>query len=422
MQIQSISSAPIQLSEYQPKFLHLSEADRAYIQTRFSGRLRLSQQVLGDETWDVVDPGPHVGVLTLPSSRRVECRPKVDAANVFYMMAVAHELPRLEEEIAEFDSFDELLEFVVDRFATLAEERIQAGLFRRYLDHEENLGVVRGRIMIAQDLQQNFALRHRIYCEFSELSWDIPENQVIRQVADQMLRWPFRRELQSRLYQIESTLAEVTASRHDAAVIDDFIYNRLNYEYRPVHQLCRLLLDAASFHEDAGDFEFQTFLVNMNDLFEKYVAKSLEEGLPLRFSTRAQADSHLDRHRLVNITPDVVVSQAGAPICILDTKYKRLDAGEFKNHDLYQVLSYCTALRTTQGMLVYPKHLVGLEQDSEVRNSDITIRQVTLDLGGSVDDLRLATTSLVAAVSEWSDRSTRPDEPHSLGTKKWPQH
>jgi 5-methylcytosine-specific restriction enzyme subunit McrC len=395
---------PIRLSEYQPKSVLLSDEDRAYLVGRFNDRLRLTVQLVDGGAVDVIDPGPNVGVLMLPSGRRIECRPKVDAANIFYMMAVAHELPDLEEELAEYDRFDDLLEFVVARFATLAEERIQQGLHRQYLEREENLGAVRGRILVAPDLRHNFALRHRTYCEFAELSWDIPENQVVRQVAYQMAGWSFRPELRSRLTQIESVLAaEVSPTKFSASVVDSFVYSRLNYEYRPLHQLCRLLLDASSFHEEAGAFEFQTFLVDMNDLFERYVAKVLDQWLTSgEFRVHAQWNDRLDVGRKVRIIPDIVFSRSGVPILAMDTKYKRLEQGEFKNHDLYQMLSYCTALQLDKGVLVYPRHLMDIEQDVLVRNSSMVIREMTLDLSGGVTDLQLATTRFAARIGEWS--------------------
>ena len=116
----SSSLDTIRLDEYRADRFHLDDQDRSYLQTRFGRQIRHSLQVIEGETWDVLDPGPHVGILTLPSGRRLESRPKVNANNVFYMMAVAHELPRMEDELAEFDSFDYLLEFVVHWFVKLA--------------------------------------------------------------------------------------------------------------------------------------------------------------------------------------------------------------------------------------------------------------------------------------------------------------
>jgi 5-methylcytosine-specific restriction enzyme subunit McrC len=50
-------------------------------------------------------------------------------------------------------------------------------------------------------------------------------------------------------------------------------YNRLNGEYRQIHRLCGLFLQGASLSEELGPFEFRTFLLDMNKLFEDFVSK-----------------------------------------------------------------------------------------------------------------------------------------------------
>jgi 5-methylcytosine-specific restriction enzyme subunit McrC len=402
MQTAQTEDEVIRLTEYVPHSLYLEAQDRAYLQERFASRLSLSQMVVDDVTLDVIDPGPHVGVVAMPSGRRLECRPKVDAGNLLYMMAVAYEFPRLEVEEAPFDSMSEVLEFVVDHFALLAEERIRNGLFRHYLDVEENLGTIRGRILFARDVVHNFALRHRTYCEYSELSWDVRENQVVRQVASQMSRWPFRRELRAKLDYIDGVMAEVSQTRYQASVIDTLTYSRLTEEYRPLHQLCRLLMQASSMHEDEGYFESQTFLVDMNQLFESFLTQVLLEGMPQEFEVLDQETTHLDTAGEVDMRPDVLIKLRRMPLGVIDAKYKKLASGEYKHHDLYQVLAYCTAHAVARGMLVYPRHMEPIEQDIRVRNSPVVVRQSTLDLGGDLDTLRANVERFVAGVAKWA--------------------
>ena len=104
----------------------------------------------------------------------------------------------------------------------------------------------------------------------------------------------------------------------------------------------------------------------------------------------------------MDLRPDVVLLRSGVPAGILDAKYKRLDAGEFKNHDLYQVLSYCLTMDSLRGMLIYPRHLVDVDDQIEVRNSSIAIKQLTVPLGGSLEQLQSALSDFVDSVRTWS--------------------
>ena len=65
----------------------------------------------------------------------------------------------------------------------------------------------------------------------------------------------------------------------------------------------------------------------------------------------------------------------------IDCKYKRLAIGEFKHHDQYQMLAYCTALPVNSGLLVYPRHETEVVGGYRVRNSVVRVHQMTIDLG-----------------------------------------
>jgi len=388
-------SETLLLTEYQEWIGDLLPEDRLFLNREFAKKITHRREMRAEVLRDVVNPNQYVGVLILPSGLRIELRPKIPTTNVFYMLAVAESLP-FREELADYESLEEVLEFVVNYFATLAEERLTAGLYRSYCEAEDNLAFVRGRIDIAANIRENFALRHRTYCRYSELTWDVPENQVIRQVAHTLSGWQFRPRTRRRLAQLDTALAEVSPTRHTSDVVDRFTYSRLNDAYRAVHSLCRLFLVNSSVSESSGAFGFQSFLVDMNRLFEQFVTQVLFEatsGNGIWFAS--QRETHLDHANQVEMKPDFLLRGAGALI-VGDCKYKRLDSGDFKNSDLYQMISYCTAEGSTRGVLVYPRHLVEADATVEVRRSPIRIEQLTLPLGGTLTDLKLASATLAS--------------------------
>lgn len=106
--------------------------------------------------------------------------------------------------------------------------------------------------------------------------------------------------------------------------------------------------------------------------------------------------------------PDIVVRRGGHPLLAIDCKYKRLDAGQFKNHDQYQILAYCTSLNVERGLLVYPRHEQALDEDIQVRNSGVRIRQISIDLGGDRREFAGACHAFVARVIAWSGMPFSP--------------
>src|SRR5262249_55038517 len=148
------------------------------------------------------------------------------------LLAAAVDLPDpFLDAPAEVDQVAEVLEFVVARFAALLEQRLDRGLYGAYVETEDNLAAVRGRIAVVEDLRRNHVLRQRTYCRFSEYAWDIPENQMLRQVVRRLAGWGLSAETGRRLRRLDDLLAEVTPGQFVAADLDRFAYHRLNDDY-----------------------------------------------------------------------------------------------------------------------------------------------------------------------------------------------
>ena len=229
----------VRLTEFQDWVGDLAQEDVQYVLSQLSSKVVLERKIQDGQY--VLNPKQFVGVVTLPTGRRLESHPKIPLRNLFYMLAVAFDLPSpFREQIAKFAQIDEILEFIVSFFANLVEKRIDQGLYRSYLEQEDNLTAVRGRIGFAEDLRRNYVMRHRTYCRYDEFSWDIPENQIIRQVLHLLGGWGFGRELRLRLHGLDSALSEVTPKVLPLSSFDRFQYHRFNEDYRQIHQFCRL--------------------------------------------------------------------------------------------------------------------------------------------------------------------------------------
>jgi 5-methylcytosine-specific restriction enzyme subunit McrC len=369
----------VQLTEYQDWIGNLSGEDAEYILLHLSPKVAIRRRVQDDQY--VLNPNQYVGIVTLPSGRRLESYPKVPVRNLFYMLAVAFNLPSpFRDELAKYAQLDEILEFVVSFFADLVERRLDQGLYRSYVEQEDNLTTVRGRILFAEDVRRNYVLRHRTCSRYTEFSWDIPENQIIRQVTYLLGGWELRGNLRRRLHRLDGALTEITPVNLPASMISRFQYNRLNEDYRQLHQFCRLFLEGASLSEESGPFDFQTFLIDMNKLFERFVAQILLERALDDMVIDDQVPVYLGYKRKVLMRPDIVVSEGETVVVVADCKYKRLEPDEFKNHDIYQMLAYCTATRVQRGLLIYPLHAAVIQDEVKIRNTQTAVRQVVIDL------------------------------------------
>jgi len=379
--------SPLILHEYEHWQGVLDREDASYLGMHLSKQLDIFQKPWSTDC--SIHCKQYVGVVNLPSGRRVEILPKVPIATLFSMLAIAYDLPdAFRDDLAGYLSFADLFAFVVDYFVEMVQAHIDQGLYRSYIEFEDNLPSVRGRIIFAVDMQCNAILRQNTYCRFGELTWDIPENQIIRQVIHALSGWDFDRSLHSRLHAADISLAEISDTHFSADVIDRFQYHRQNEVYIPTHHFCRLFLDGFSLSERSGEAQFRTFLIDMNELFERFVSQILLRFLAKSLQVKMQKRDSLDIAGIIGIRPDIIITTQDRRAVIADCKYKRDPVPS--ESDCYQMLAYCTALSARQGILIYPQTEHSSPCTLSIRYSPIRIQTCNIDL--SVAGNTLSTT------------------------------
>ena len=123
---------------------------------RAARRLKLSRTAVLARTSQGLQAGQVVGILTTPRII-LEILPKIDGedgavrAALVRMLAVARELPVADGELAALDTQrHDLLELLVGLFAGRLLAAVRCGLPHRYVVHEEDLKLLRGRLDITR--------------------------------------------------------------------------------------------------------------------------------------------------------------------------------------------------------------------------------------------------------------------------------
>jgi 5-methylcytosine-specific restriction enzyme subunit McrC len=91
--------------------------------------------------------------------------------------------------------------------------------------------------------------------------------------------------------------------------------------------------------------------------------------------------------RITQFQPDLLFQDDNVPVLVGDCKYKRATQQAGSDSDLYQMVAYCTALGLDHGVLIYPRHLDDIG-DETIRKSPIRIHRVSVDLGVPLAHLR----------------------------------
>ena len=399
----------IGLTEYTPVVLALSADDCNAIVVDGKKRLTIIPTTTAGEF--EVNPNQYAGVMRLPSGQTLDLLPKVPLFNVMWMISEVERLEGIDfhrlERQANITTFEDILEPIAAAFVEQITMLIERGLYRAYVEQEDNLTAIRGRIDFREDLNRNVVLRHRTYCRFTEFSWDVPENQVIRQVVRKLAGWGFSPRLTGELMSLDRQMEDVARTHYTASDIDRFHYSRQSEHYRPIHQFCRLFLEGFSLSEGTGDSPFDGFLIDMNVLFERFTAIKLDKHLPSPgWKLNRQASSPLFDNFGLTIRPDLLLEHIGTTTLVADTKYKKRTGADSSSADYYQMIAYCTVLGLRDAILLYPRHNSDLDQRLTVRGSQIRIHETSIDLRESRESIEAEFAALARQMLSISDSSS----------------
>ncbi len=260
-----------------------------------------------------------------------------------------------------------LLDVFVLHFCDQLHAELMQGMIRHYVERNENITVLRGRLRVEQQFKHNLAHKERLYCQYDELSADNTHNQVIKYVLRLMMKISTGVMMRKQLTELLMRFDAITNVKADLPMIDSLAFNRSSCRYKAIFKQCRWFLQGL--HPDVlvGHDSCLTLLFDMNKLFESYVASvfrklAWKEGLRLREQGPQKYMVRRDdrNEQLFLMKPDMVfLDTDNRFVAIADAKWKMLDDREKKlgisQADLYQMAGYAMRYGVDRLALIYPK-------------------------------------------------------------------
>jgi 5-methylcytosine-specific restriction enzyme subunit McrC len=258
---------------------------------------------------------------------------------------------------------------LVDVVAALLCARVNSlarhGLYR---DYDATRGVeryLRGRLQLIDQLRSH-GLGTEFHCLYDEYTENNPQNQVLASTLRRLLSAVSSPKIRRDVSRNLLIFSDVDLAPVDEDTLDNLYYTRLTRHYRPMHNLCRLILRGIAVEGPRGETKATSFLVDLNRIFEAFIAAILTEALKGEgFTVQYQSKTELmtpENHKYgLPIRPDLVITSNGfrKQGLVLDAKFKKvftenLYGGKaLRNPDFYQIFSYASKFKT-YGLLVYP--------------------------------------------------------------------
>ncbi|VVB55601.1 McrBC 5-methylcytosine restriction system component [uncultured archaeon] len=326
--------------------------------------------------------------------------------NLLFLLRYAFDLKPYENDIAAMHKkpadWFEILTFL---YAKNLQEALKRGIFRNYITHEENLGVLKGKWLISQHLNINPFQKHRFYVQYDEFSPDNLLNQVLKFATIQIRCQSMDASNRQQLAILSDWMDEVILPPAlNNAVLEQIIFTRLNERFRPLFNMAKLFLENQAIETQAGATNAFAYTFDMNKLFEKFIAKFIQEhrgrilggtGYELCDILEKARGSHKylakdDKGKdIFRLEPDIIFkNKDGTVPLIIDTKYKILNDKErkkgIKEEDMYQAAVYAQIYKCQRVVLIYPQvnNITPIQKNFKlnVLDAEVEVRTVNLSI------------------------------------------
>lgn len=295
--------------------------------------------------------------------------------NVYYLLTYAWDfLPEGEGRDVSAERCPNLVNLFAAIFASGVRQLVRRGLDRTYVDHTEEIPLLRGRIDFGESTKRQSQWRARMVCTFDELSHDALHNRILRATLDRLLAADITAENRRALHVAREWLAHVRTVRLSTALFRRVQLHRNNRHYRFLLSLCELLYKTLLPSESVGIVRFRDFIRDdrvMPKLFEKFVfhfARRHCHGAAVSakcIAWNGEAETDEARALLPGMLTDVTIEWPQRKL-ILDCKFyrealaERGDSRRLHSQHLYQLHAYLTnqaivpGWEGCEGMLFYP--------------------------------------------------------------------
>ncbi len=283
---------------------------------------------------------------------------EIPIANIYYLLCYAWDVLEEKPTLDDVDVLEstDLLDLFARVLVNGMRRLLRRGLDRGYLQREEEIAGVRGKVLVTTTLRRNLLCQGRAACAWDELEYDTLPNRVLKTTLQRLhAAIELDKNTRADVHDLLRWLAPVQLIEPRAEHFRRIQLHRNNRIYGFLLHICEFVHEHWLPDERGGGRHFRDFVRNgLPALFEKFVFNFYRRELPAHWHVSAPAfnwqfvDPNEDAVSLVpRMETDVCLDCPGRAI-ILDTKFyaQALKAGAFGTAarlspaNLYQLFTY----------------------------------------------------------------------------------
>lgn len=256
------------------------------------------------------------------------------------------------------------LEALVYSFCDAVSRARRGKIIRRYEGVTGTFDYPRGALRFPQQILSQIRNPQQFECAWIELTPDVPENQFIKSVLQEVRRF-CSRLCQNTIDAMLVNFDDVTSHSQPLELVQRIRLDRLSGQYASVIELGKQLLEGNGLGIMFGSLDGASQVILSPKLFEQYISQRFQDIADANAWTclLQQRGTYLC-HRgkggdLAEIIPDIrLVHRTGETILVADTKWKfPQTSGEhtdISREDATQALMYAAKFGARDAALIYP--------------------------------------------------------------------
>lgn len=272
-----------------------------------------------------------------------------------------------------------ILEIFISSYIKELNEICMNGLKNSYEQVCDNLNVLKGKLRVIDNIKRNRFSLNKFFCQYQRYTPNNAVNRVIKVTLEKLLNISKSFQNRDKIYRLLDVFSQVeTSANLDSDLIRTQHLDRTYKEYLKVMMWSRLFLKNSSVTSTQGNVVNTSIMFPMEKVFEDYIAYLFKKYSKDYIITTQDRSIFLVTHRnrgKFRLRPDIVVANDDAPVLIIDTKWKLLDAYNNRDNygisqsDMYQLYAYGKKyeMEHNKGRVnkVKPPHLVLLYPENE---------------------------------------------------------
>ena len=322
--------------------------------------------------------------------------------NIYHMLSYAFQTLNQEnyDDMA-VESFDEMYDLFAAILAKGIGIQLKQGLYREYINRQEELLVMRGKINMPRTIKNRLAHERVLTCDFDELSENNLFNQIIKTMVMLLLRnAKVKAEYKDDLKKKMLFFSNVDTLEPMSIRWSSIRFQRNNQTYRMLISICQLIIEGMLITTDAGDYRLASFIdeQRMCRLYEKFILEYYSRHYPELRVSASQIPWSVDdgiRTMLPVMQSDIHL-QKDNTVLIIDAKYySHTTQTQYAKHTLhsnnmYQIFTYVKNRdyefgedeHNVSGMRLYAKTEEEIQPDNvyQMHGNKITVRTLDLNL------------------------------------------